>query len=339
MLGDDLRVVLSCQHLTSFDLCLFLDRKLPVFREAIFVADKFAVLDGHFAQVGIFFRLLNMYRSIDLCDDGFTFWHLACFKEFFHTWETSRDVCAGGSNTTGMEGTQRELCTRLTDGLRRDDTDCGTEFHHGAASQIETVTLGTNAMLQFASHCRANLDFGNTGSRDLASEFLINNIVIFTDDFTGLRVNDSFSEQAAVEAAAHRLTGDIILAADVDTIVRATVVFVDDDVLSDIHETAGEITSVCCTQSGICQTFACTVRRDEVFLRCETFAEIRADRHRNDASRRISHQTAHTSQLRNGGETTFGRAGGCHRGKIAIRIHVLLDGDTYFFGGILPDLD
>ena len=339
MLGDDLRVVQGCQHLTGLDLRLILDRELPFFGNAVFVADQFAVFDADFAQVGIFFRLIDAQRAADLCDDGFTLRLFAGFEEFFHAWETGRDVCAAGSHTTGVEGAQRQLCARLADGLGSHDTDCGTEFHHGAASQVETIALGTNAVLQFAGHRRTDLDFINTGSSDLASQFLVDHIVVFTDDFSGLRVDHVFSQQAAVETAAQSLTGNIVLAADVDAIVRAAVMFVDDDVLGNIHEAAGQITGICCTQSGIRQTFARAVCGDEVFLRRQSFTEVRADRHRDDAPGRISHQTAHTSQLRNGGETTFGRAGGCHGGKIPIRIHVPLDGICHTVGGALPDLD
>ena len=120
----------------------------------------------------------------------------------------------------------------------------------------------------------------------------------------------------------HGLTGNIICFADPHAIVCAAVIFVDDDVLGNIHQTAGQITGIRCTQSGICKTFARAVCGNEVFLRRKPFAEVGTDRHRDDTSRRISHQTTHTRQLGDGGETTFGRAGGCHGGKIAIGIHV-----------------
>ncbi len=94
----------------------------------------------------------------------------------------------------------------------------------------------------------------------------------------------------------------------------AAVMFVDDDILGNIHETTGEVTSIGCTQSGIRQTFPRAVRRNEVFLCSESITEVRNDRHRDDASGRISHQTTHTRQLRNGGETTLGCAGGRHGG-------------------------
>ena len=67
--------------------------------------------------------------------------------------------------------------------------------------------------------------------------------------------------------------------ADAHTFVRAAVMFVDDDVLRDVHQAAGQVTGIRCTQSGIRQTLARAVRGDEVFLRGEAFAEVGADRH------------------------------------------------------------
>ncbi len=308
MLGDDLRIVQGCQHIAGFDLGLILDRELPVFGEAVFVADELAVLDSHFAQVGIFLGLVDAQRTTDLCYDGFTLRLLAGFEELFHARETCRDVCAAGCHTTGMEGAQRELCAWLTDGLGSHDTNGRTEVYHGAASQVEAVALGTNTVLQFAGQRRADFDFCHAGSCDLAGELLVDNIVVFADDFTRSRVDNGFGEQAAIETVAHGLAGNIVLAADVYAVMRSAVVFVDDNVLRNVHEAAREITGIRRTQSCICQTFAGAVSRDEVLLRRQALAEVRADRHRDNASRRVSHQTAHTCQLRNGREATFRRA-------------------------------
>jgi len=133
-------------------------------------------------------------------------------------------------------------------------------------------------VLQFAGHRRTDLDLINAGSGDLAGHFLVDHIVVFTEDFTGLRVDHIFGQQATVQTAAHSLTGNIILAANVNAIVRAAIVLVDDDVLGNVHETTGEITSVRGTQGGISQAFSGTVRGNEVFEGSESLAEVRTDR-------------------------------------------------------------
>ena len=119
----------------------------------------------------------------------------------------------------------------------------------------------------------------------------------------------------------------------------AAVGFVDDDILGNVHQAARQITGVSSAQGGIGQALACAVRRDEVFLSGQTLAKVRADRHRDDASRRIRHQTAHTGQLRNGAEAAFGRAGTGHGGQVTVRVQGRADSFGDIVGGLLPDLD
>src|SRR6185295_7382279 len=112
-----------------------------------FITDQLAVLDGDFAQVGIFFRLIDAQRATDLCDNSFTFWLFAGFEELFHAWETRCNVRAASRHTASVERAERQLRTRLTDGLGSHNTDCRTEVNHGAASQVQAIAFGTNAML------------------------------------------------------------------------------------------------------------------------------------------------------------------------------------------------
>ncbi len=115
--------------------------------------------------------------------------------------------------------------------------------------------------------------------------------------------------------------------------------FVDDDILGNIHQAAGQITGISSTQGGIGQTLAGAVGRDEVFLGGQAFAEVRADRHRDDAPGWVSHQTAHTGQLGDGAETALGGAGVGHGGQVAVRVQVAPDRLGNIVGGLLPDLD
>src|SRR5258707_14278215 len=147
MLGDDLRIVQSCQHITNFDFRLVLDCKLPVFGQAVFITDEFTVLNSHFANIGIFFRLVDVQGTTDLCDNSFTLWHLARFENFLHTWETRCNISTGCSPTASVEGTQSQLSTRFTNGLRGDDANSRTKLNHVAARQVESVAFGTNPML------------------------------------------------------------------------------------------------------------------------------------------------------------------------------------------------
>ena len=50
-----------------------------------------------------------------------------CFEEFNNAWQTTSDVFS--CNTTSVERTHGELCTRLTNGLSGNNTNCFTKFN------------------------------------------------------------------------------------------------------------------------------------------------------------------------------------------------------------------
>src|SRR6185503_17535081 len=129
MLGDDLRVFQSCQHIPSLDFRLILDHELPVFGQAVLIADKLTALDNDFTDVGIFLRLVDMQCTTDLRDYRFTFRLFAGFEDFLYAWKTGRDICAGRGHTTGVESTQGQLCTWLANGLGGDNADRRAKFH------------------------------------------------------------------------------------------------------------------------------------------------------------------------------------------------------------------
>ncbi len=71
------------------------------------------------------------------------------------------DTCISsniGCDTTGMECTQCQLCTRLTDRLCSDYTDSLTFLNHTAGSQVTSITFGTNPFLGFASQYRTDFN-------------------------------------------------------------------------------------------------------------------------------------------------------------------------------------
>ncbi len=152
-------------------------------------------------------------------------------------------------------------------------------------------------MGQFAGHRRADFDIFNPGGRNFAGAFVIDDFIPVTEQLASRRIIDRGGSIAAVEAAGKRLTGNIIGFTNPDAVHRVTINFVDDHILSNIHQAAGQVTSIGGPQSGISQTFAGAVSRNEVFLRRQAFAEVRADRHRDDTPGGVGHQTAHPGQL------------------------------------------
>ena len=77
------------------------------------------------------------------------------------------------------------------------------------------------------------------------------------------------------------------------------VIFANDYVLSNVYQTTGQVTGVSSTQCGICQTFTSTVSGNKVFQNGQAFTEVCFNRTVNNLTSRVSHQTAHTSQLTN----------------------------------------
>src|SRR5207253_3193173 len=65
---------------------------------------------------------------------------------------------------------------------------------------------------------------------------------------------------------------------DVDSIAGAAIRVADNDVLSDVAETAGQVAGVGRLQRSVGQTFARAVSRDEVLQYVEAFAEVGRDR-------------------------------------------------------------
>ncbi len=53
-------------------------------------------------------------------------------------------------HTTGVERTQRQLCTGFTDGLCGNDAHSLTDVHHAAGSQVAAITLDADALVAFA---------------------------------------------------------------------------------------------------------------------------------------------------------------------------------------------
>src|SRR5690606_36639651 len=84
---------------------------------------------------------------------------------------------------------------------------------------------------------------------------------------------------------------------ELEALRRAAVLFADDDVLRDIHQTTGQVTRVGGAQSGVGQTLTGTVRRDEVLRNRQPLAVRGDDRARDDLTLRVVHQSTHTRDV------------------------------------------
>ena len=180
--------------------------------------------------------------------------------------------------TADVEGTHRELRSRLADRLRGDDAGSFAEFDQPSGSQVAAVAHDADAALRFASEHRT--DFHPLDSRSLnRSREFFGDFVVDVDDHVAVVVFDLLERNAAHNAVAQRLDNfagfDDTL--DVNAVHGAAIVFADDDVLRHVDQTPREVAGIRRLERGIGQTLAGAVGRDEVFQHRQPFAEVRRD--------------------------------------------------------------
>ena len=66
--------------------------------------------------------------------------------------------CCVTSHTTGVEGTERKLCTRLTNGLGSNDSNSLAELYHACGGKVATVALHADTLLAFTGEHRTDFD-------------------------------------------------------------------------------------------------------------------------------------------------------------------------------------
>ena len=267
---------------------------------------------------------------------------LACFEELHDARQTVRDVVAG--HTTGVEGTHRELRSGFTDRLCGDRANGFANVDELAGGQRAAVALGARAGVRFTREDRADLDrvdagFDQTSDLDVAEVTSGRN-----QHFAGVWGRD------VGRSAARICRGFDILCRHETTVVEArrddlrkatlgaTIFFADDDVLAHVHQTAGQITRVCCTQSRVGESLTGAVSGDEVFDNRQAFTEVRLDRSRNDFTLGVGHKTAHGGDLADLHHVSAGTGMDHHPDRV-----VLGEGLLHFGGdlsrGLSPDFD
>ena len=120
--------------------------------------------------------------------------------------------------------------------------------------------------------------------------------------------------------------------------LNVAIIFTDDDILRYVDQTAGQITGVCGTQRGICQTLTGTVGGCEVIQYGQAFTEVSLNWHFYGLTGCIGNQTTHTSQLTNLVVVTTGTRL-CHHGQRVKLTHAALHGCAYVVSSLGPDFN
>ena len=109
-----------------------------------------------------------------------------------------------------------------------------------------------------------------------------------------------------------------------DAVERAAVDLVDDDVLRDVGELAGEVAGVGGLQGGVGQALAGAVGGGEVLEHRQAFAEVGLDRRLDDLAGRLGHQTAHAAELTHLVDATAGLGRRHHGDGVEVLRHLAL---------------
>ena len=114
-----------------------------------------------------------------------------------------------GSHTTGVERTQCQLSTRLTNSLSCNHTNSLTLLYHAACSKVTTVTFHANTLLRLTGEHGTDLDALNLSLLNSLCDGLGNFLTSLNDDLTGLRIDDIMDRHTAKDTL--RQAGDNLI--------------------------------------------------------------------------------------------------------------------------------
>ena len=107
-------------------------------------------------------------------------------EQFLNSRKTLRNIRT--CNAAGMEGTHGKLGTRLTDGLRCDDTNCLTHAAGSTCCKVHAVAVRTNALACAAFEYRTNLQAFDAGCNNLVCLVVLHHSVLGNEQFAGFRM-------------------------------------------------------------------------------------------------------------------------------------------------------
>ena len=230
-----------------------------------------------------FLGVFDLCNTRDLGDDSKSF-RLSCLEKLLDTRKTLCDISTG--NTTGMEGTHGQLCTRLTDRLCCDNSDRLTNLYCLAGCHVGTIAFCADSVTGTAGKNGTDFYFCimltvlvDAVFDDTGSTFRGDHMVCFYNDVAVL-VFDRLAGETACDTILQTL--DLLFSvcelADPHTrnfvLALGTVDFTDDQVLRNVYQTTGQVTGVGGTKRGIGHTFSCSMCGHEVFQYLKTFTEV-----------------------------------------------------------------
>src|SRR5690606_39250629 len=142
--------------------------------------------------------------------------------------------------------------------------------------QVAPVAHGAHAAPRLAGEHRANPDLFDARVLDATDRGFVEELVRLNDGLSRQRIDDLFERHAPEDAFAERLNdfAGLFELGDAETIEGSAIVHADHTILSDVDETARQVTGVSGLERGIGETLTSTVRRNEVLVHAQAFAEV-----------------------------------------------------------------
>src|SRR6266568_8092748 len=220
-------------------------------------------------------------------------------EDLLDTRQTLGDVLT--RDATGVEGTHRQLGTRLTDRLGGDDADRLADVHGLAGRQRTAVAGRADAQLRLAGEHAAHPDGLHAGRDQLGHRDRVEVLAALRDELT-VRTLDVVGQRPGVRPGLgvlvhDELVGELLADRHRDGPVGTAVLLADDHVLRHVHQPPGEVPGVGGTQRGVGQTLAGAVRGDEVLQHGQPLAEAGLDRPRDDLALRVGHEPSDRRDL------------------------------------------
>ena len=268
-------------------------------------------------SIRLFLVLVDGHGAADLGQHGLVL-RPARLEQLLNAGQTLRDVLAG-RNAAGVEVTHGQLRAGLADRLRRDDADSLADVHLAAVGHVHAIAAGADAVLAAAGEHGAHQGLLHAVGRHQLGLAGVDGLVQVHQHLPGHRIHNVLGGGAAAQPllqgldrllAAHQLGN--YDAADLFPAGGEAVFLADDDLLGHVHQTAGQVTRVGGTQSGIGQGLAAAVGGQEELQHVQAFAEVGADGQLHGLAGGRGHQAAHAGQLADLGRRAAGAGVGHH---------------------------
>ena len=161
-----------------------------------------------------------------------------------------------------MKSTHGQLRSRLTNGLRRNNTNRLTHLNPFQSCHVAAVTFNTNSLFRFTSQTRTHFNFFDPGVFNSRNRVLLNETVGFCENITRKRINDILKNRSPQNSLTQRLNdfASFNEGNRIDPLQSSAIIFLNNHVLRNIDQSTRQVTGVRCFERGIRQTFSSTMR-------------------------------------------------------------------------------